>query len=196
MALKIGTEDKKKVIIAGSLGLVVLILLIKTLLGTFGGGTPAPAVNGVVIQPAAQHTAARVVSVGGSMAGLDPTLHPEIMAAAESLQYTGQGRNIFSMFSTPVAIEKVKAPIRPGSVAQIQAGPPQPPPIDLKFFGYESAPGGGGHKAFLLHGDDVFIASQGDVVDHRYKVLSIQPFSIQVEDLPYNNTQSLPLIQN
>lgn len=196
MALKLGTEDKKKVYIAGALGVLVLILVIKTVLGAFGGApTPSPAANDVVIQPAAQHTAARVVPAGGSMARLDPTLHPEIMAAAESLQYTGQGRNIFSMFSTPVAIEKVNAPIRPGAHAELQAGPPQPPPIDLKFFGYESVPGGG-RKAFLLHGDDVFIASQGDVVDHRYKVLSIQPFSIQVEDLPYNNTQNLPLIQN
>lgn len=191
MALKLGTEDKKKAMVAAALGLVVLYLLIKTLLGTFGGsGTPAPAVT----PPSGEHAAVRV-SAGASMSKLDPTLHPEIMAAAESLKYTGKGRNIFSMYSTPAAIEQVKAPVRPGAAAQIQAGPPQPPPIDLKFFGYESA-ANGQRKAFLLHGDDVFIAVPGDVVDHRYKVLSIQPFSIQVEDLPYKNTQSLPLIQN
>ncbi|MBV8114087.1 MAG: hypothetical protein JO300_05055 [Silvibacterium sp.] len=98
------------------------------------------------------------------------------------------------MFSEPV-IEQVKAPIRSQPVAQVPTGPPPPPPIDLKFFGYETHQGGA-KKAFLLHGDDVFIAAEGDVVDHHYKVVQIAPMSVQIEDIPYNNTQTLPLIQN
>ena len=76
-------------------------------------------------------------------------------------------------------------------------GTSSPPPIDLKFFGYEIARGGD-RKAFLLHGDDVFIAAVGDVRGStiRYKIVQIAPMSIQVLDIPYNNTQSLPLIQN
>ncbi|HTY85165.1 MAG TPA: hypothetical protein VMB19_13155, partial [Silvibacterium sp.] len=133
--------------------------------------------------------------VAGPLAGLDPTLHPELMAQAESIEYTGKGRNIFSMFSEPV-IEQAKGPIRPQPIAPpTPTGPPPPPPIDLKFFGYESHPGGA-KKVFLLHGDDVFIASEGDVVDHHYKVVKIAPLSVQIEDIPYNNTQTLPLIQN
>jgi hypothetical protein len=118
------------------------------------------------------------------------------MAQAESLEYMGNGRNIFSQFSAPPAIEKVKAPIRPSAPeAPIAQGPPPPPPIDLKFFGYEARKDGT-RRAFLLHGDDVFIASEGDVVDHRYRVLKINPFSIEVEDIPYHNAQPLQLVQN
>jgi hypothetical protein len=207
MALKTGSEDKKKVILAGTLGVVVVILLVSQVFPMFSGGTPpAPPPPKIVqgpprnaLQPAmktgAAHEAAMLPSsASASMAALDPTLHPEWMAAAESLEYAGKGRNIFSMSSAPVEIEK-PAPPRPSPEPVVAQGPPPPPPIDLKFFGYE-AHAGGDRKAFLLHGDDVFIAAQGDVVDHRYKVVAIAPLSIQVEDIPFENTQTLPLVQN
>lgn len=214
MALKTGSEDKTKVIIASVLGVAVLILVVWQVLPLLGGGvTPAPLPPKIVQGPArtaaqpatagaqtgrqtgAAHEAALVSSsASGTMAALDPTLHPEWMAATESLEYSGKGRNIFSMESAPV-IEEAKADIRPKAVPGPPPGPPPPPPIDLKFFGYE-AHSGGDRKAFLLHGDDVFIAAQGDVVDHRYRVVAIAPFSIQVEDIPFNNTQTLPLVQN
>lgn len=205
MALKIGSEDKKKVIIAGVLGVVVLGLVVNMLISTFGGSTPPPTAPTPVVttvkpgvttqanRAAGEHVAAKIPGIGAS---LDPTLHPELMEQAESLEYSGQGRNIFSQFSAPAEIEKVKAPVRPNAAAiQMAQGPPPPPPIELKFFGYE-AHKDGSRKAFLLHGDDVFIASEGDVVDHRYKVLKIAPFNIQVEDIPYRNAQGLPLVQN
>jgi hypothetical protein len=202
MALRIGTEDKKKVILASVLGVGVIGALVYAM-GSFFGGSPAaapptaPTTQTTVVRSTrtttADHAATRIPGIGAS---LDPTLHPEWMAQAESLEYSGRGRNIFSQFSAPAEIEKVKAPVRPSApVAPIAQGPPPPPPIDLKFFGFE-AHKDGTRKAFLLHGDDVFIASEGDVVDHRYKVLKIAPFSVQVEDIPYQNAQPLPLVQN
>ena len=213
MAMKIGAENKVKVAIAAALGVVVLVLVIYNLVSFFGGGsTPAPVAQSSTVAPAPttparaavpSTTRPRVVpsgahqatKVSGPMAGLDPTLHPELMAQAESIEYTGKGRNIFSIFSEP-EIEKTNAPIRPQPVAPpVPTGPPPPPPIDLKFFGFESRQGGA-KRVFLLHGDDVFIAGEGDVVDHHYKVVKIAPLSVQIEDIPYNNTQTLPLIQN
>ncbi|HMD20120.1 MAG TPA: hypothetical protein VKH40_07350 [Alloacidobacterium sp.] len=207
MALKIGAEDRKKVIIVGVLGVVVIGLMVNVLMSYFGGSSspapPPPHAQTAAVQPtsrpasttpaASEHAAARIPGVAAS---LDPTLHPEWMAQAESLEYSGRGRNIFSQSSAPVEIEQVKAPVRPSTpVAEVPQGPPPPPPIDLKFFGYEARKDGT-RKAFLLHGEDVFIASEGDVVDHRYKVLKIAPLSVQVEDLPYKNAQPLPLVQN
>jgi len=205
MAMKTGLEDKKKVAIAVVLGVVVLFLVLRMAFQMMGGSAPAPQPTVAQSHPVApppqattntsgEHEAVKVST--SPMAKLDPTLHPEWMAAAESLKYTGTGRNIFSMSSAPVKIEKPIGAVRPGAhAAAVAQGPPAPPAIDLKFFGFESRDGGS-RKAFLLHGDDVFIASVGDVVDHRYKVVQIAPFSIQIQDIPYNDTQTLPLIQN
>jgi len=204
MAFKLGAEDKKKVYIAGGLGAVVLFLVVRMFMDS--SGAPPPPSPAVVVQsstPAAPlktqqstdaHEAAKLASTASN---LDPTLHPELMQQAESLKYTGNGRNIFSLNSVPVVIPAAIKSAR-NTLPPPPTGPPPPqppPPIDLKFFGY-SARQTGIRRAFLLKGDDVFIASEGDVVDHRYKVVKIAPTAVQVEDIPYSNTQSLPLVQN
>lgn len=204
MAIKLGTEDKKKVYQAAVLGVILLGVAVWFVNGyVLTGSTPAPAPQNApatTASPKPQRTTGshEAAKVANPSATLDPTLHPELMAAAESLKYTGNGRNIFSLNSAPVVIPQPIKPARGQDAAAQQTGPPQPPPpptIDLKFFGYSSRQSGL-RRAFLLKGDDVFIASEGDVVDHRYKVVKIAPTSVQVEDIPYANTQSLPLIQN
>jgi len=137
-------------------------------------------------------------SLGTTSAQLDPTLRMEAMLVTESLVYSGSGRNIFSASSVPVDIPKPIAPPRPKGpvlpvVPQVSVGPPPPPPIDLKFFGTASA-ADGKRMAFLLHGDDVFLASDGDIVQRRYKVVSVSANSILVEDMANNNRQTLPLL--
>jgi hypothetical protein len=123
----------------------------------------------------------------------------EAMLVSEQVEYSGNGRNIFSPNSAPpVAIPKAVAPARNVAVntppPQPQ-GPPPPPVIELKFFGFETA-ANGKREAFLLHNDDVYLASAGDVVLRRYRVIAIDPRTIQVEDMQNKNTQTLPLLAN
>jgi hypothetical protein len=208
MALKgVGTENKKRVY---QLGALVVIMLGIAAWELFGGSsstpTPAPAAPAVVTTPVAStasQTAQDTTPGGGyshpaakvsGLAALDPTLHPEIMRQAESLEYTGRGRNIFSLTSMPTEIPKPVASVRQVAVSTGPPPPPPPPPITLGFYGYASEKSGQ-KQVFLLHGDDIFIASEGDVVDRRYRVVKIGPASVQVEDIPYHNTQTLPLRQ-
>jgi hypothetical protein len=136
-------------------------------------------------------------NLGTTSAQLDPTLRMEAMLVTESLVYSGSGRNIFSASSVPMDIPKpiVSPRPKPGPPPPPPPppGPPPPPPIDLKFFGTATAPDGA-RRAFLLHGEDVFLASGGDIVQRRYKVISIGANSIVVEDLGNNNRQTLPLL--
>lgn len=139
--------------------------------------------------------------VGTTASQYDPTLKMQPMLVAESLVYSGTGRNIFSESSAPVlaALPKPIAPVRtPVAQAPVYTGPPippPPPPIDLKFFGTATL-ADGTRQAFLLHGDDVFLAGTGNIVQRRYKVGAIAANSVEVEDLTNNNKQSLPLQKN
>jgi hypothetical protein len=164
--------------------------------------SPAPVVAPVVVAPATVPTAVKVSgpaakNLGTTSAQLDPTLRMQAMLVTESLVYSGSGRNIFSASSVPVELPKPIAPARPKgpvvTVPQPPPGPPPPPPIDLKFFGTATA-ANGGRRALLLHGEDVFLASDGDIVQRRYKVLTVSANSVLVEDLSNNNKQTLPLV--
>jgi hypothetical protein len=220
MAMKVGTEDKKKVIAV----IVLMGIAIAVGIWEFAGGpsTPTtvnapakvavlkPGINAPITPGGASSTngttagkpgtgAADAPKVAAAGAGLDPALHLERLAASESIEYAGNGRNIFSADSMPVQIEPTIADARPAGPV-IPAGPapyvaPQPPAIDLHYFGY-SASKDGTRQAFLLHGDDIFEAAAGEIVNHRYKVVSVDAHSVQVTDLSYNNTQTLQLVAN
>jgi hypothetical protein len=218
MALRVGAESKPKLFAAIGLGAIVLLIAMVQVPKFLGTSAPTrvepPATTAVrptasasnsstSSNAAANNTGAAATPYAHeavrlpSSSALDPTLHPELMAQAEDTTYSGNGRNIFSPNSaapTPVNIEKAQK-FRPGPPAP-PPGPPPPPAIDLKFYGYSAMQGGGNRQIFLLHGDDIFLAHEGDVVDRRYRVVTIRPFSVEIEDIPYHNTQSLPLSQN
>jgi hypothetical protein len=200
--MRIGTEDKKKLailVVVGTLGIGSIVYIYSTLMGS---DTPPPAAAPVVTaKPAAPAVKAAkpssgvAVNVGTTSAELDPTLKMNPMLVTESLVYSGSGRNIFSTASMPV-IPKPVASVRPKAAPPVYTpppGPPPPPPIDLKFFGTATS-ANGKRQAFLLKGDDVFLASDGDVVQRRYKVITVAANSVLVEDLVTNNRQTLPLI--
>jgi hypothetical protein len=195
--MKMGAEDKKKLRILVGVGVLALgaVVYMYTQLST--PDAPRPATT-TVTAPAVrtQPKAGVAKNVGTAATRLDPTLHMKAMLVTESLVYSGSGRNIFSANSAPVVIiPKAIASARPKGpiVPTGPIGPPPPPPIDLKFFGTATS-SKGVRRAFLLHGEDVFLASPGDIVQRRYKVGTISANAIVVEDLTDNNTQTLPLI--
>ena len=158
------SDEKKKGAVIAAFVLVAAGIVYYQLLDT--GSSPTPAA--VVAAPARVAQPAKVVTqtgVGGSAAKksgamplteLDPTLKMGSMLVAESVVYSGNGRNIFSMTSAPIEIPRPVAPPRPTTPPQPQApvytGPPPPPPIDLKFFGTATAKNGNRQAFLAVHG--------------------------------------------
>ena len=120
---------------------------------------------------------------------LDPTLHGARLESAESRRYEGSGRNIFRSAPELLTIETVP-PLLPN--------PPGPsrlavrPQIPLRFFGFVSmreAP----RKGFFGDADAVFVASEGEVIDRRYRIVRIEANHVEVEDLIEHTKHTLSL---
>ena len=196
--MKMGTEDKKKLGILAVVGMFALGAAFYMYSELSTPDIPPPVATTETAPARVPVKSGVAKNVGTAATHLDPSLHMKAMLITESLVYSGSGRNIFSANSIPtVVIPKAIASARPKGpvVPAAPVGPPPPPPIDLKFFGTATS-GDGNRRAFLLHGEDVFLASPGDIVQRRYKVGTISANAIVVEDMTDSNTQTLPLIVN
>ncbi len=193
--MQIGAENRKKVLWASLLGGAALLLLAYQLISSMNApvtaAQPVPTAGAKPRTRTDRNGKERLVEER-----LDPTLDLRRLAETEQTRYTGTGRNIFvaqaEEIPKPVAQAQIEdtGPVGPPAPPP----PPPPPPITLKFFGFANKPGEP-KKIFLSQDGDVFIAVEGDIVNRRYKIIHIGPTSVEVEDVLYNNRQSIPLTQ-
>jgi hypothetical protein len=193
--VKVGAENRTKLFVAIGLMLVAVVVLLFNL----GSSSPKAATVAPPLTPpvpssrpvAAATGKAHGKKISPTTRSLDPTLRYDWLKASEDTKYEGTGRNIF------LAQAEIPQPVDNGATDKKKQDegpppPPPPPPINLKFFGFASKPGEP-KKIFLSEGEDVFIASEGEVVNRHYKVLRISPNSVEIEDVLNNNRQSIPL---
>lgn len=179
--MKLGTENKRKTILAGVLLVIAVVLVVRAFRGGEEPAPPTPATQ-------ANAKAARKPSRTLLAHSLDPSLRFDLLKSSEDVTYKGTGRNIFRSEAPPPPIPQ---PL-PADKQPAVNTPPPPPPIDLKFYGF-AGPKGGNKQIFLLKGEDIFLAKEGQIVDRRYKILRIGPTSVEVQDVLTNNTQTIPL---
>lgn len=201
--MKVGAENRNKLIAAIALMGLAAVLLLRMLLSSGPSPIPAAASNTPAtsaatnrrVTPRFRATGRKTGSSKATVAphSIDPTLRFDWLDISEKTKYAGTGRNIFmaqAEIPQPIKRANTDLPKQP----EVPQGPPPPPPINLKFYGFASKPGEP-KKVFLSQGEDVFIAGEGEIVDRRYKVLHITPMSVEVEDVLNNNRQSIPLTQ-
>ncbi len=140
---------------------------------------------------------------------VDPTLRTDLLAKVRAVEFSGVERNLFQFTTRKLAdapkpdqvakaqeLLKKADPPKPASVKRETLGPSKPkaPPIQWKFYGFANQPDDARKRAFLLDTDGaVFVATEGDVFSRRYKIVRIGVNSIVIEDLQFNDQQTLPL---
>lgn len=132
----------------------------------------------------------------------------DLLAKLQKVPVESGGRSLFQFGQAPVqqaaTVGKEPAPIHPAFTAlgppapakpAPPAAPPPPPPIPLKFYGWVNPEKTTGPKrAFFLDGDDIVVASEGELIKKRYKIVRIGLNSAVVEDTQFkDNQQTLPL---
>ncbi|HST10582.1 MAG TPA: hypothetical protein VLL05_09405 [Terriglobales bacterium] len=176
--MRIGIEDRAK---AGAA--VGLLLLGFGLIGRWAIGTHS-------LEAPAGHTSVRLSGSqtapdSGRSVSFDVGLDLDGLRATEDLRYAGAGRDIFNTVEErPVKREQRREPPQPD--------PPKMNviiPIPLAFFGFLRKEGT--RSIFLLKGEDVFIAREGDIIDRRYKIVRVMPNAVDIEDLLNNQSQKL-----
>jgi hypothetical protein len=139
-----------------------------------------------------------VSNTSGQFAPIDvdnPALRMDILQRFLNLEYKGVHRNIFSatLPPPPPPPQPVKQPPVNGAPA-VPTGPP-PLTVDAKYFGYVSDAGGSHRRAFFAvnNSEDVFIASEGDTLMGRFRVVKLTNTTADVEEVSSGRRATLIL---
>jgi hypothetical protein len=180
------------------------------------GTAPPPPVSAAARQPATRRPGANSVpqewtptlkpkgaEERSDVMTADPTLKLDLLAKLRETGAAQPKRSLFE-FAPPPAPKAPEPKIVPKPVETAETKPPEPAPpkeppkppvtpIPLKFYGFINGPGG--RRAFFLNGEDILVASEGETVKSRYKVIRIGLTSAVVEDTEQDHQQTLPLEQ-
>jgi hypothetical protein len=139
-----------------------------------------------------------------SFDNVDPTVHWEILAKVRDVPPAGGIRNLFEASAAPPkpVDEKPKGPEPKVFIAYgpkqppppaPPPPPPPPPPIPLKLYGVVTMRNTGKRTACFIDGEDIVVASEGDIVKRRYRIVSIGAKLVTVEDIEAKRQQQLTL---
>lgn len=139
-----------------------------------------------------------------SFRDIDPSLHLEKLEDFDA----GSPLNARNMFSAEAVQEGIgtarnSKPGKAGSSASLTPGSqptaisrPAPPAtviINLKFFGTKTDLRHKNRQGFFADGDEVYLASEGDLVANRYRILRIGDNSAEVEELSSKTRRQISL---
>ncbi|HEY3741156.1 MAG TPA: hypothetical protein VGL53_14995 [Bryobacteraceae bacterium] len=142
----------------------------------------------------------------------DPTIRFAALNKVQEVAMTGGGRSVFDFGAMNAAGQEIKPgdavkikPVKvipiygPEKPAPLPPPPPAPPPpaIPLKFYGFvHTARGVDQRRAFFMENEDIYIASEGDLIKKRYKLVKIGINSAVLEDtMVKNNRQTIKLTE-
>jgi hypothetical protein len=141
---------------------------------------------------------------------VDPTLRLDLLAKVQQVEVGNSQRNLFQ-FGDAAPKPLPALPANPGNIAMnhgkgpvvtppAPTGPPKPPPppqITLKYYGYSNPRNSSvRRRAFFLDGEDIIVASEGELIKKRYRLVKIGVNSVTMEDTQFKDEQTLPLAED
>ena len=208
-----GSKQKKQLIVLSVLFVALLASFYYALKGTDVPAGPSAQITTPGLKTTAGSTnltierTHRAGKKAISLNEVDPAIH------LEKIGHFAPGtplnaRNMFSFeMSPPPAMSGNTAPLKRGStgvtVPSPGAAPEEPAPVtpgqpgvavNLKFYGVKIDPVGKVLQGFFTEGEEMFLASEGDLVANRYRILKIGESSAEIEDLNSRSRRQLQMV--
>lgn len=120
----------------------------------------------------------------------DPQLRLDLLQKAAS--EISVARNIFEY---RVRAEPATSAPSPSGTSAAVAAPPSAPPAPLRYYGFAQDSLSGEKRVFLTDGEEIYIASEGEMIAHRYRVKHVAAASVELEDVAGGHRWSIPLEQ-
>jgi type II secretory pathway pseudopilin PulG len=174
----------------GILGVVCLALVVFLSKRIFSGNvaqvSAAQTASAQGSQAMGRRTGGAKPAVGDDLARYNPELKLDLLEQIETHPLPASSRNPF---------EYPPPPPKPIDVSKTTPLPPPPPPtLPLKAIGY-SVKAGNVPEAVLTDDQDLYVVHVGDTFAKRYRVLSLTPNKIEIQDATTQQTVQLPIAQ-
>jgi hypothetical protein len=143
----------------------------------------------------------RLRPVDATRGDVDPTLRLDLLERLQSVDEVPAGRSLFDLGPSPAQVAAMAAqmhgptivpkPMPPSAI--VPSGPP-PLNIPLKFYGYvKPSDNRETCRGFFMDGDNVLVATEGEVLKQKYRVLELTAKSARLEDIQLKQQQTLPV---
>jgi hypothetical protein len=210
-----------KILVGGLIAVAATLFWYNSRSGDEGGNAPASLVHpqtaatpagGPRARPAARRAAIsnsrgatlRMRAIDATRGDIDPTLRLDLLTRLQDLQPLQGGRNLFELGPAPQQTANsapIKGPVimpKPVASAYPQTSAQMSAPginIALKYYGFvKPAAHNEANRGFFLDGDNVLVASEGEMVEQRYLVVALTPSSARLEDVNMKQGQTLPVV--
>jgi hypothetical protein len=149
--------------------------------------------------------ALRMKPVDPTRGDIDPTLKLWLLDKVREVKPLESGRNLFETGSDvaqvkmppmPKVAPMVPKPL-PGPGTVTASGPPPPPMVNipLRYYGFvKPSLRGDGNRGYFMDGENILMATEGDVLESRFLVVALSPNTARVEDIQMKQGQDLQLI--
>jgi hypothetical protein len=135
---------------------------------------------------------------------IDPTLKLWLLERVRSVKPLEGGRNLFETGpelaqAGALPLPKVKSmlpkPLEPVGPMSSAAMAPPPVNIPLRYYGFvKPSWRGDGNRGYFMEGENILMATEGDVLEGHFLVVALSPNKARVEDIQLKQGQDLPLI--
>lgn len=143
----------------------------------------------------------RLRPIDATRGDVDPTLRLDLLNRLQFVKADPGGRSLFEVGPPPLTAEQkallANAPRLPPKPPPIQPAVNTPPVVNipLKYYGFVK-PGdrGATNRGLFLDGDNVLVASEGEVLKQRYLVVELTGTSARLEDVQMKQGQTLAVV--